>query len=208
LCYNNEDPITGESFSDASLDEDIISILPAAGGLGEGGFCIRRPDLLKAMDSTELWRWIPYNVKEPEFGKPDKRFSYFKLPLGFWVDQNAYKNFENPQTFLYVLEKKPGTELIGTAFGMSAAHGQEVSIYTAHPVMSIRDMIADQKRRYQVPAPKLGQFEDIAGLPTIPTEQVDSFCDAFLKDSTINPKTGRRIKKNGPTYKKLMKRCS
>jgi len=32
-------------------------------------------------------------------------------------------------------------------------------------------------------------------------------CNKFLDDSTRNPRTNRKIKKNGPTYKKLMKEC-
>ena len=32
-------------------------------------------------------------------------------------------------------------------------------------------------------------------------------CNKFINNQTINPKTGRKIKKNGPTHKKLMKAC-
>ena len=33
-------------------------------------------------------------------------------------------------------------------------------------------------------------------------------CKEFKKNPLINPETGRAIKKDGPTYKKLMKMCS
>lgn len=32
-------------------------------------------------------------------------------------------------------------------------------------------------------------------------------CGKWLKDTTINPKTGRKIKVNGPTYKKIIEEC-
>jgi hypothetical protein len=32
-------------------------------------------------------------------------------------------------------------------------------------------------------------------------------CRAFLKNKSVNPSTGRRIKRSGNTYKKLMKAC-
>ena len=33
-------------------------------------------------------------------------------------------------------------------------------------------------------------------------------CDKWLENKTINPETSRKIKENGPTYKKLNKLCS
>jgi hypothetical protein len=33
-------------------------------------------------------------------------------------------------------------------------------------------------------------------------------CDKWLKNKTINPETSRKIKENGPIYKKLQKKCS
>jgi hypothetical protein len=33
-------------------------------------------------------------------------------------------------------------------------------------------------------------------------------CDKWLKNKTINPETSRKIKENGPAYKKLLKKCS
>ena len=35
-----------------------------------------------------------------------------------------------------------------------------------------------------------------------------SLCNQFLQDKTRNPKTNRKIKMNGPTYKKILKQCA
>ncbi len=40
------------------------------------------------------------------------------------------------------------------------------------------------------------------------TKKTLEMCNQFLNNDTRNPKTNRKIKKNGPTYKKLMKECS
>jgi len=36
---------------------------------------------------------------------------------------------------------------------------------------------------------------------------MNDICKDFLKNDSINPRTGYKIKKNGPTYKKLLKEC-
>ena len=37
---------------------------------------------------------------------------------------------------------------------------------------------------------------------------MSNVCKDWKKNPLVNPETGRKIKKNGPTYKKLKKKCS
>lgn len=39
------------------------------------------------------------------------------------------------------------------------------------------------------------------------TNNKNNICESFLSNPTINPKTNKKIKIDGPTYKKLMKEC-
>jgi hypothetical protein len=39
------------------------------------------------------------------------------------------------------------------------------------------------------------------------SESSKSICKEWKKKSNVNPRTGRQIKENGPTYKKLQKEC-
>jgi hypothetical protein len=120
-----------ESWGDVPLgDADVVSIRPEIGGERQG-FCMRRTHLLQALRSRVVYRWIPTDPAEPEFGRADRRHCFYKHPsAAIWLDQDALNLITNrrPKFSLFRL-KFVGVERIGTSFGGSN-QGEIVDIYT------------------------------------------------------------------------------
>lgn len=218
VCHNPEDPITLQDWRDVDANEDVVSILPAEGGQGAGGYCIKRSDLVSSMEATKVYRWIPRRAEDPQYGAPDTRITYYKLPLGVRIDGPSFQLVKSgkPRTFLYALEYV-GQDLMGTERSISSMHGSQEKFYRLVPRQSVQEFHTEERRKYKILYP-VGKLRIPSTLhPPIPTfrhspknlpkGQVAQWCRLFALDQTVSPVTGRTIKRGGPTHQKFTKMC-
>jgi hypothetical protein len=151
-CSNKVDPITMDEWKEIADSEDVVSILPENGAVGQGGFCIRRKDLVTAMTSTIVWRWLPNDPSNPKYGQPDKNVPYFKLPQGEFVTQSSLVALKKGFS-LFQLESV-GKQLVGTAHGVSQLHGDLVMIYRLQPILTRKEFVAELNKRSSQQSPK------------------------------------------------------
>lgn len=150
--FECEDPITLEDWKDVKDGEDVVSVLPEAGGRGEGGYCMRRKDLAQTMESTVVWRWLPDDPDEPRYGRPDRDHPFYKGPYGLWLTPKslAVLKQSDPQYSLFQLERIR-KERLGTALAVSSLHGDEYDVYELRPIMTRSDWIKSLSRRRPSP---------------------------------------------------------
>lgn len=152
-CFNREDPITLDEWTAASAREDVITILqdPTETKASEQGHCYERSSLIRALEASMLWHWIPRDPREPMFGRPDKSIRYFKLPLtNQWITESAYHSLRNPKFKVFELEKR-GDDLIGSERAVSRIHGARELIYDIGAVAIDWDKWKEGKKDRPIP---------------------------------------------------------
>jgi hypothetical protein len=143
---SGDDLINLEPWSEVKLSEDVVSIRPEMGGVKQG-FCSRRADLIQAMRSNMVYKWI-LPLTGQGIGQPDMRVSYYKHPdSGVWLDERALEALErtHPRKYSLFQLKFVKDEPVGTAFGASQLHGAIMPIYTLVRLASAKDYL-DQIR--------------------------------------------------------------
>jgi hypothetical protein len=159
-----DDPISLESWSDVKMSDapDVVTIRPEIGGQ-EKGFCMHRKDLIAAMEGNVVYKWIPNNPAEPQYGEADRSEPFYKHPMGLWLDAKSLKWIKqtHPRKYSLFQLEYVDERLVGTEFGVSNLHGAMVSVYTLIPLAS-EASFTDQVRRGYVASYRRTSFERVA----------------------------------------------
>jgi len=226
ICSNPDDQISLESWSTVDAAEDVVSILPDKGNASQGGFCIKRGDLIDSMESTVVYRWIPNDPKEPEYGKADTKISYYRLPLGVRINQASFDLISQVPRIQSFQLKHIGQDLMGTERAVSAMHGSLEQVYQLLPGVTVKEFhrrqrVSSSKHPFkpQIRIPfKHSKSTVIETYPVVSRatstrltpntdRTIPGFCRQFALDQTVNPQTNRKIKIGGPTHQTWTRRC-
>lgn len=161
---SGDDPISMESWNDIKIRDmpDVVTIRPEI-GVSEKGLCTQREDLIRAMESNVVYRWIPNDPREPQYGAADRSKSFYKHPLGWWLDADSLRVIKQLRPRKYSLFQLQFVEeqLVGTEFGVSNLHGALVAVYTLVPLAS-QTSFHEQVRRGYVASYRRTSFERMA----------------------------------------------
>lgn len=190
ICSNPDDQIMLESWSTVDPAEDVVSILPEKGAPAQGGFCIKRGDLIDSMESTVVYRWIPNDPKQPEYGRPDKKISYYRLPLGMRINQESFDLVADqvPRVQRFQLQHA-GQDLMGTERAVSAMHGSLEQIYRLVPLLTVQQF--HQKYRKPPPLAKAPSFRPSIAPPAKTTSHAKPVSKTKSKSKSKSPKATR-----------------
>jgi len=159
-----DDPISMESWNQVKMSEmpDVVTIRPEIGADAKG-LCTQRDDLIRAMESNKVFKWIPRNWTEPQFGQADHSETFYKHPLGWWLDSKSLDLIKQTRPRKYSLFQLQFVDerLVGTEFGISALHGAVVPVYTLIPLASQANF-TEQVRRGYVASYRRTSFERAA----------------------------------------------
>lgn len=139
ICYNHVSYISRESWGEEHDKDRVAIYLPGQRSKNKlQAHCFVRSYLLKAMQSTIVYRWVgPPNQK----GYADKKSPLHKLPVPpYWIDGRGAAALHEDTTHSYVL-KKVDRAAVGTSYEASSLHGRVESIYTLVPLRNKADLI-------------------------------------------------------------------
>jgi hypothetical protein len=143
-------------------EADVVSIRSEIGG-SKQGFCSRRDDLIRAMEASRVYRWIPNNPDEPEFGQADTTEVFYKHPMGYWLNASSLDEIKRTVPHKYSLFQLVfvGKRLVGTKFGASLLHGALVNVYELLPLADTEYYLTEIKRG-KVSSFNRSYFADVA----------------------------------------------